>query len=644
MTGRISLILGSHAHLSASAADEQFEELYRTKLKPFITTLNQYPKIPAALYYSGTLFSRLEQKKPEFFLLIKDLAARKQLEILGGGFYEPLMPLLPQTDKIGQIEMFTTYIRQNFGRKPLGCVLAHSVWEQSLVGVLNTCGMAYTFLSEEQFAAASSTVNAAAANTTATATANAAANADHRFGPVYTEDQGKLLAVFPIFSSLSAAMGQRGVFSVLKEYPEIQESGGGPRLATVFPAFPKENAEDAIRFFFEDLSETLILKTRDELSLELTTPGRVYRTSASLPRLYFSASGDSSCPHTRSFLSRHAPANDLYSGIYFVHTLINQFRGDKSRKRAAREELWKAQEAEALCKTSHDSLAAHKHAYRALLASERIIREKDFKPSLLTLDLNLDGMAEYLFQDKNINCYVSLKGASVFKFDYLPKSWNYLTAFPDGRAHHAFRDLLLPGDFVPPELSAIDKATLPPESRLCGNEEYRLESADRIKLKAGFTLPPRKGIPFGSIEIQKTYRVEKNSLSLSYALNNKGEEKIVLCFIPRFDLSLAGEEILFRKSQGEEERSAEKQGTKRRVVFLEEQESKQGASIGVGFQTPCDLYYYPVEYHAEESEYQPHLHQALCFFPVFQLFLNPGDTWENRITVAVSAKTRSARN
>jgi hypothetical protein len=175
---------------------------------------------------------------------------------------------------------------------------------------------------------------------------------------------------------------------------------------------------------------------------------------------------------------------------------------------------------------------------------------------------------------------------------------------------------------------------LPPDSRICGDEEYRLESADRTKLKASFTLPLRKGIPFGLIEIQKTYRLEKNTLSLFYTLCNRSDEKTVLHFVPRFDLSLAGEALLFRKSQGEEERSVEKQGEKKRVVFFEEQESRQGASIGIGFQSPCDLYYCPVENGS----------QALCFFPVFQLFLNPGDIWENKITAAVSAKTRSSKN
>jgi hypothetical protein len=627
MKGKINLIIGSRAHLSASATEDQFEELYRTKLKPFITTLNKYPKIPSALYYSGTVFSRLEQKKPEFFLLIKDLAARKQVEILGGGFYEPLMPLLPGTDKIGQIEMFTTYIRQNFGRKPLGCVLSHSGWEQSLVGVLNACGMAYTFLTEEQFAAAS---------------------AETRFSPVFTEDQGKLLVIFPVHTSFSSAMGGGGVLPVLEAHPN--ENPSGVSLVAVSPEFPQENAEAAIKAFFEGLNETITNKSGLGLSLELTTPGRVYRSSYALPRLYFPPSGDSDCPQPRAFLSRQSLANELYGGIYFVNNLINQFRGDKSRKRAAREELWKAQESYALFnKNCQETLLARKHAYRSLLASERIIREKEFKPFLLGFDLNLDGVAEYLFQDKNINCYVRSRGASVFEFDYLPKSWNYLTTFPDCRAHYAFRDMLLPGDFVPSDLAVIDDIKQKPEKlnpgaafRFCGDEEYRLESSDRAKLKANFILPLRKGIPFGSIEIQKTYQIEKNSLRLSYALRNKGEEKTVLCFIPRFDLSLAGNELLFRKSQGEEERSAEKRGAVRRMVSLEEQETKQGA-ISVNFQNPCDLYYYPVESPQKEKNTPPLEHLSLCFFPVFQLFLNPGDAWENQIVVTVSAKTRSAK-
>ncbi|MDR0447514.1 MAG: DUF1925 domain-containing protein [Treponema sp.] len=619
MTGKLSLILGFHAHIFPSAANEEFEELYRTCLSPFISVLNRYPKIPAVLHYSGSLFDRLEQKKPELFLLIKDMAARKQIELLGGGYYEPILSLIPPVDRIGQVEMLTTYIRQNFGRKPQGCMLSHSGWEQSLAGVLPACGMAYTFLSEEQFTAAH-------------------CRGEDLFGPVYTEEQGKLLVVFPVFSSL-ARMGTEGVYNVL--LGEDNFSSGlllgeeERKLITVFPVFPKENAEEKIRSFFDELIQTD--RSRD-LSLELTTPGRVYRNSTSLPKVYFFSSGDSSCPQPRSFLTQYPETNGLYARIYYVQNLINQLRGDKSRKRSAREELWKAQGAETLIHTNNRDV--RRYAHKAILAAERIIREKNFKPSLLTFDFDLDRIEEYLFQDKNINCYVRTRGAAVFELDYLPRGWNYLDSFTgantgSGRIDRrcAFMDMLLPGEFVPPADSSSGVYSFPgPEpfpsdGRFCGNEEYRLLSAERAKLRASFVLPVRKGVPFGSIEIQKTYSLEKNTLYLSYRLSNKGEEKTIFCFVPRFDLALAGERILFRKSQGEEETSADRKGEKRRVMSLEEQGARGGASLSVSFQSPCDLYYAGLE--------ELGANRNLCFLPIFQVFLNPGYNWENRITLGV---------
>lgn len=602
MAGKISLILGSHAHFSPSMGEEDFEDLYRTKLKPFITALNQHTKIQAVLRYSGPLLCKLEQKKPEFFLLIKELAARKRLEILGGGFYEPLLPFLPPADKIGQIEMFTTYIRKNFGRKPQGCWLARNGWDQSLVGVLNTCGMAYTFLSEEQFFAAGCTGEAL-------------------FHPVFTEDQGKLLAVFPVFSSL-ADMGTRGA-------PEVLQGISEPAFVTVFPEFPSNQGEEAVEKFFAELSEFLAEKG----GIELTTPGKVYRSCGSLPRVYFPSSGD----RYRGCLIKFEEANDLYSKIFFIHNQINQLRGDKSRKRSAREELWKAQCMEALscsCRGDISAPAVRKHSYKAILASERITREKEFKPSLLAFDFNLNSTLEYLFQDKNINCYVRTRGAAVFELDHLPRGWNYLDTFSGGaRRRCAFMDRILPGDFIPSGPNSF-----PPGSCFYGEENYHVESMDRQKLKVSFILPPQGDLPFGSIEIQKTYRLEKNILHLSYTLCNRGEEKTVFCFIPQFDLSLAveGRRLLFKQSQGEEELSEEGGGVKKRVLALEEQNDRSGAALSLDFQSPCDLYYYPVMVDG--------YYQSTCFFPVFQLFLNPAGEWQNQIALTVSTRTRLSKS
>jgi predicted glycosyl hydrolase (DUF1957 family) len=63
------------------------------------------------------------------------------VEILGGGFYEPMMPLIPLQDKIGQIELLTTYLRKQFGKRPQGCWLPALAWEQNMVSFLSACGM-----------------------------------------------------------------------------------------------------------------------------------------------------------------------------------------------------------------------------------------------------------------------------------------------------------------------------------------------------------------------------------------------------------------------------------------------------------------------------------------------------------------------
>jgi predicted glycosyl hydrolase (DUF1957 family) len=136
-----SLILCFHEHLNSAAKDVEFEDRYNSSIKPFLTGLYNNPELPAALHFSGPLLERLERKKPECFLLISTLVARKQVELLGGGYYEPLLPLLPPPDKIGQIELLSTYLRRHFGKRPQGCLLPFTVWEQSLATTLRLCGM-----------------------------------------------------------------------------------------------------------------------------------------------------------------------------------------------------------------------------------------------------------------------------------------------------------------------------------------------------------------------------------------------------------------------------------------------------------------------------------------------------------------------
>jgi hypothetical protein len=631
MSGKLSVILGYHDHLPAGAKDEEFEEIYSSRLKPFVTMLNGNPGVPAALHLSGPLLERLKQKKPEFFLLIGDLVARKQIELLGGGFYEPLLPLLPLADKIGQIELLTTYIRQHFGKKPQGCYLPFGAWEQSLAGVLSSCGMAYTFLGEDQFRASG-------------------IEGGEIYAPWITEDQGKLVTVFPVMGSVNGGSRNSGGGSPARaELPVMPEEG----LFTFFPRFSGGSVETIGRFF-EQLTGGMA-----EKKLDMSLPGKFLKTAGPLKRAYFPSSADSgfmshlddgrkfSCLQPRRFLMSYSEANNLYSKMYFTHTLINQLRGDKARKKTAREELWKAQGADAFCRTAGRDIACsavRKYAYRSLISAERITREKgNFAPSLLTFDFDLDGNTEYLFQDKNVNCYVKAEGASVFELDYLPRGWNYLDTFSPHRSfrRRAFMDRILTPDVSPDVLEALARGT-GNSGRFCGRELYEV-SADRQRGRVLFRLAGGGG-PFGRIEIEKSYQLEKNIVVLSYALTNRGETETSFCFASQFDLSFADPEhfSVYPGSAAPDAPALPKSGVLAAgLASVEVSDTKNNSVLGFSSEQPFDLYLFEIMLQAGVSE----TYQSSCFLPLFRLKLAPGASWSTVLRLSVSlAKSSQKKN
>ena len=204
MNRKLNLILGACGHLPSGAGEAEFEALYNREIKPLVQALNKFPRLNIVFHYSGVILYWIERRHPELFMLLEDLLFRKQAEFLGGGFYEPMLPLLPLSDKIGQIEMLTTYLRRHFGKRPQGCWLPAMAWEQNLVGPLNSCGMSYTFLEDLQFSGAG--VEPAGGGL---------------FLPCITEDQGKLITVFPVAASLGrelrASLCAGGAAKILEE-------------------------------------------------------------------------------------------------------------------------------------------------------------------------------------------------------------------------------------------------------------------------------------------------------------------------------------------------------------------------------------------------------------------------------------------
>ena len=526
---KIQLIIGSHAHVPSGSPDADFEYVYENKMRPFVSNLYRYSNVQAILHYSGVLLYWVERNHPEFFMLIEDMTARKQTELLGGGFYDPCFPLIPLQDRIGQIELMTTYLRRQFGKRPLGCWMPGLVWEQQFAAALCASDISYTFLSQDQFE-------------------KAGMKGKEIFSPCLSEDQGKLVTIFPLSTAVEKELENKSfsqVFVDLKnKLEEVYGSCNNEKIISVFPekiSSSQEESPDTVwnRFFEEiSLSKNIV---------ETILPSKIFKNLKNLKKgsfpdsSGFKSSGLKDNFSPRRFLIENAEANGIYSKMIFTNVLINQLKGDKSRKLNAREELWKAQDS---CIFSPYNAQfrneLRKSAYSSLLRAESLSRDKGkFVSSLLQYDFDFDGIKEYLFHDAKINCYIQLKGASVFELDYLPKEWNYLDCGSDKQGRRAaFADIITSVENDVNDGCGINENN----SRLCCNEQYEAKAQDR-KGKSCFWLPPLcEDMPFAKLELNKCYSLKKDALTVSYMIRNTAKETQKFKFIPEINFSFAGAE------------------------------------------------------------------------------------------------------
>jgi alpha-amylase len=132
---KINFLMGLHCHQPADNFKSIFEEAYRTSYEPFLSVLERHPKIKLSLHYSGSTLDWILEKRPEFLKRIKRLTRAGQVELITGGYFEPILPMIPPNDAKGQIEMLTSAIKKHFDFKPGGIWLAERVWDPSLSSI-----------------------------------------------------------------------------------------------------------------------------------------------------------------------------------------------------------------------------------------------------------------------------------------------------------------------------------------------------------------------------------------------------------------------------------------------------------------------------------------------------------------------------
>jgi hypothetical protein len=508
MAKTLTIILGIHCHVANGAGTSDFERVYKERIRPILTGLYQFPKFPAMLHFSGSLWYWIERNHNEILKLIGDLIGRKQIELLSGGFYEPMMPFIGYNDRIGHIEMLTTYLRRHFGKRTHGCLLPEAAWDSSMPSVLASCNIAYTFLNEEYFL-------------------GAGLGYKDLYKPYISEDKGKTVTIFPISSHFAGEFGKNAGETVDRLLRETED--GTERIVSVFlPYFggeaPTGTRENPALLFLSELSDY-------EGKINFSLPSRLMKTLSFPRRIYF--------PYRamKQVLIKYPETGHLYSKMIFVRAMIDQLRGDKIRKRQAYEELWKAQDS-SLYSGEQGGInrnAVRKAAYKALIEAEKMTRSHNgFSQSLVAFDFNFDGVNEYLFHGEDINCFIGIAGACIFELDYLPYPWNYGVMAGVNGGRYLFSDTIAPPDFMPAQMNEVLSG-----ARCYAEERYDMTALDRQRCRVSFKLPARESADgdFSGLEIEKTYRLKKNEFSVAYRITNTGGTEQDFIFMPELNMA-----------------------------------------------------------------------------------------------------------
>ena len=148
---KFRLLLLIHAHQPIGNFDSVFENSYQKSYLPFLQAVERHPGIRIGLHISGPLLEWLEVKHPEYFELLRGLVAKGQIEMVGSGFYEPILISIPPEDRVEQLRRMADYLEKHFGRRPQGAWLTERVWEPQLPGSLAAGGVEYTLVDDVHF-------------------------------------------------------------------------------------------------------------------------------------------------------------------------------------------------------------------------------------------------------------------------------------------------------------------------------------------------------------------------------------------------------------------------------------------------------------------------------------------------------------
>jgi len=195
---KFKLAFGIHNHQPVGNFEAVFEEAHRKAYQPFLDLVSQFPRLRFSLHQSGILWRWQERAHPEYFEHVGAMVDAGQVELMTGGFYEPILISIPERDALGQIGMLNDYVKGHFEADPKGLWLTERIWEPHLPRLLAKAGVEYLPIDDTHFVYSGMEI-------------------DQLTGPFVTEHEGYAVKLLPIQKRLRYLIPFGTVEEVLDE-------------------------------------------------------------------------------------------------------------------------------------------------------------------------------------------------------------------------------------------------------------------------------------------------------------------------------------------------------------------------------------------------------------------------------------------
>jgi len=482
---KVQFIFAIHNHQPVGNFEFVAEEAYQKSYLPFIQVLERHPSIKITLHYTGILYRFFEERHPEFIDMLRMLVDEGRAEILSGGFYEPILAVLPDDDKVGQVRALTEHIKRTLGYEAQGMWLAERVWEPHLPKSIVAAGINHVVVDDFHFKMAG-------------------LRDDELDGYHLTEEQDSLVRIFPGSEKLRYVIPFRPPEEAIEILAGLRSTERN-RLAVmaddgekfgVWPETYRTVYEEGWleRFFtlLEKNSEWLETTTFAEFLKKEPPRGKVYLPTASymemgewsLPTVAMKEYDDAlaKAKHSpdfaglrpfikggiwRNFLAKYAESNHMHKRMMMVSRKVHgaldllDEQGVKRNAAAARmvDHLYQSQCNDAYWHgvfgglyLPHLRAGLYDQLIRAEVLADGILNDqgsggkgkqkKNAQSSWIEIetgDFDLDGSDEAMLNSELMNLFVDpAEGGRLTELDWKPRSFNLTNTLT--RRHEGYHD------------------------------------------------------------------------------------------------------------------------------------------------------------------------------------------------------------